>query len=155
MGCGPISTGEYVIEPAVNDCGLKERPVNPNVLFDAQSTSTQSALFNVAEGEAVQLDAYSLCGGQAQVEKVLLSQPVLPLVVDSCVCSLPGQTLAEELACKQMCNWLLTDCASTRYITVAGTYRLVIAQDMLGCAFVVMERMKRRDYNFPEAMVLQ
>lgn len=155
MGCGPISTGEYLIEPVVNDCGLRETPVNPNVLFDAKSTSVESPLFNVAEGEAVQLDAYSLCGGQAQVEKILLSQPNLPLLTDSCVCAVPGAPLAEELACKAMCNWILTDCASTRYITAQGTYRVRITEGMLGCAFIVMERLKRRDYTFPDGMVLQ
>ena len=154
MNCGQISTGEYLIEPVVNDCGLQEPPVNPNVLFDASSTSVQSPLFNVAEGEAVQLDAYSLCGGTAQVQKVLLSSPVIPLVMDGCLCAFPSVPAAEELAVKTMCNWTLTDCASTRYITVAGTYRLLIQEAMIGCAFIVMQRMQRRDYPIPEDMLL-
>lgn len=128
--------------------------MDPSILFDANSISTFSPLFSVAEGECVQLDAYSLCGGQAQVEKVLLSKPDLPFSGDNCVCATPSVPEAQELASKTMCNWTLTDCASTRYICVVGTYRVRITQDMLGCAFVLMERMKRRDHPVPEAMVL-
>lgn len=129
--------------------------MDPNILFDGNSTSVFSALFNVVEGECVQLDAYSLCGGAAQVEKVLLSKPDLPFSGDNCACALPGTPEAEELASKLMCNWTLTDCNSTRYICTVGTYRLTIQQNMLGCAFIVMERMKRRNYPIPETMVLQ
>ncbi len=129
--------------------------MDPSILFDAQSTSIFSTLFNVVEGECVQLDAYSLCGGQAQVEKVLLSKPDLPFSGDNCACATPGVPLAAELASKTMCNWTLTDCASTRYICTVGTYRVRITPDMLGCAFILMERMKRRDYPIPETMVLQ
>lgn len=128
--------------------------MDPSILFDAQSTSIFSPLFNVVEGECVQLDAYSLCGGTAQVEKVLLSKPDLPFSGDNCACATPAVPLAQELASKTMCNWDLTDCASMRYICAVGTYRVRIQPAMLGCAFIVMDRMSRRDYPIPETLVL-
>jgi hypothetical protein len=154
VGC-EIQTGVYVDElPAVNDCGLKERPVDPSILFNAQSTSEFSPTFNVAEGECALLSAYSTCGGTIQIEKLLFSKPELPFIgAGSCACDFPIPT-PEQIAGMDVCGWTMSDCAQIRNICTPGTYRLHAPANLLGCLMVTMERVRQRATPIPQGLVL-
>ena len=153
MGC-EISTGAYVDEmPVVNDCGLKERPVDPSILFNAQSTSEFSPTFNVADGECALLSAYSTCGGVIQIEKLLFSKPSLPLIeAGSCACDFPVPA-PEQQAVMPVCGWTMGDCAQIKHICVPGTYRLHAPVDILGCLMVTMERVAKGATPIPAGLV--
>lgn len=153
-----ICTGEYVDAAATvtGDCGLQEAPLDPTMLFDARSTSPLSRSFQLVDGEAALLTAYSACGCTVCVEKVLLNKPQLPLSQGSCECKLPEVPTPEEVASTTLCNWCLGSCAEIRYITVPGTYRLRIngSQSCIGCVTVTMERVKRAQMPIPDGLTL-
>jgi hypothetical protein len=151
-----ISTGEYVDDALVlNECGLQERPpVDPRILFNAQSTSEFSPTFNVAANECVQLSAFSTCGGEIQIESLLFTRPNLPLnEAGSCVCDGPLVPAPQELAVMDVCGWVLNDCAQIREICVPGTYRLRAPQPLIGCTFVSFERVPRGTTPMPVGLV--
>lgn len=158
-----ICTGVYLepVAPVGWPCGINgpcvigERIVNPNVLFDASSTSEYSRSFQVVEGNCVQLTAYSLAGASVQIEKLFLD-PSANIPFDPTQCGmLPFVPAPAILACKPVCSWVLNDCSDVRYICAAGVYRLhLVPASALGQAFVVMERSQRLNNPVPEGMVL-
>lgn len=153
-----IETGEY-LDPPLAGCGPAgslEAPVNRNVLFDANSTTQYSPTFQVDEGEAVQLTAWSLAGATAQVEKLLLNPAVeLPFQPEGACCPQPAFPQPQIIANKAICSWVLTDCQELRYIAAAGLYRLFLTDPgAVGQAFVTMLRSKRLDHEIPEGLVL-
>lgn len=158
---GSICTGEFigpVLRPDVSldaPCVIGERPVQPNVLFDASSASEFSRSFQVTEGNCVLLTAYSLAGGTVQIEKLYIDPSAnIPVSADGCV-DPPAVPAPAILACKAVCSWMLTDCEDVRYVCAQGTYRLRVSpQSAIGQAFVVMERTQRTDQPLPEDMVL-
>lgn len=158
---GAICTGEYldpefpVCQTLGAPCVIGEPIVNPNVLFDASSTSEFSRSFQVVEGNCVQLTAYALAGATVQIEKLFLDPTAnIPFSEAQCV-DPPAIPAPAILACKSVCTWVLNDCNDVRYICAQGTYRLHLTpSSALGAAFVVMERTKRIDQPVPEGMVL-
>jgi hypothetical protein len=151
-----VSTGQYVDDVTlggVNDCGLAEAPVDPNVLFDPKSTSIYSRSFNVSPNEIVVLSACSTCGGCVQVERLMITKPNIPVDSEgSCGCDLPT-AWPETICSTDQCGWTLCDCAETRIIAVPGTYRLRVTEEMLGCVTVTMERIPRGNTPVPNGMV--
>jgi hypothetical protein len=149
-----ISTGEYVDQYVrVNDCGLEEPPLDPRILFDANSTSPISRSFSVAPGECALLTAYATCACTICVEKLLYSRPTLPLQAGgSCACDLPAAA-PELLASTMICGWCLGACSEIKHICVPGIYRLVMGAGCLGCVTVTFERVPMRDTPIPEKTV--
>lgn len=159
---GSICTGQYLDPETVAGCEninapcvIGERPVTPNELFNAASTSEWSRSFQVSDGNCVQLTAYALAGASVQIEKLYLD-PTANIPFDPSQCGeLPAVPPAAILACKAVCTWVLNDCSDVRYVCAAGVYRLhLIPASALGMAFVVMERSQRLDNPVPEGMVL-
>lgn len=145
MTCA-ISTGEYVEDVAATQgyCGLSEMPVDPTILFDANSTGAVSRSFSVAAGETAVLTVYNSCGCTVGLEKVLFNKPHLPLSSGSCECRDPGVPAPEEVAATNICSWQLGNCNEVREITMPGMYRLRLSSlTCVGCAVVTMERVRR------------
>lgn len=126
-----------------------------NVLFDANSTSQFSRIFQVSEGACVQLTAYSLGGGTVQIQKLYMDPSAnLPVEEAGSCAPVPAVDDPAILACKSICNWQLTDCEDLRYVCAKGHYRLMLTPpEAIGQAFVVMERSEKSDAPIPEELV--
>lgn len=127
-----------------------------NVLFDGNSTNVISRSFQVSEGACVQITAYSLGGGSLQVQKLYLDPTAnIPSEEGGSCDAEPNVPGPGVLAVKNVCNWVLNDCADVRYICAQGVYRLCLTPpSALGQAFVVLERGNKLDNPVPEGMVL-
>lgn len=155
-----ICTGEYLDDEVPHcasigsPCVIGGEPVS-NELFNASSTSQFSRIFQVSEGACVQLTAYSLAGGTVQIQKLYMDPSAnLPVEEAGSCAPVPQVDDPAILACKNICDWQLTDCNDLRYICAQGHYRLMLTPpEAVGQAFVVIERMKSMDNPVPEELV--
>lgn len=127
--------------------------MNPEVLFNAQSTSPFSPTFSVAPGEAVLIDACDLCGGVLQVERVMFTMPNLPTEVGGNCCPNPLVPSPEIECVSQPCGWTIQACSPPMSILTPGTYRLSLTPSSVGCALVKFSRQKLPAYQPPVALV--
>jgi hypothetical protein len=149
-----ICTGEYVDPaPPVDGCPLQEMPMNPEVLFDANSTSEYSPTFSVAPGEAVLIDACDLCGGTIQVERVMVTIPNLPVDPGGNCCPTPAVPTPQIQCSSQPCGWTIQACSPPMSILTPGIYRLHLTPASVGCALVKFSRQKLPAYQPPVGLV--
>jgi hypothetical protein len=151
----PICTGEYIdAGPLAQDgCPLQEMPMNPDVLFDSNSTSPYSPTFSVAPGEAALIDACDLCGGTIVVERVMFSKPNLPTDEVGACCPNPDVPVPVEECVSRPCGWEISACSAPMSILTPGTYRLYLTPSSVGCALVKFSRQRLPAYQPPVGLV--
>lgn len=127
--------------------------MNPDVLFDSNSTSEFSPPFSVAPGEAVLIDACDLCGGTLTVERVMFSKPNLPTDEGGACCPNPPVPAPEVECVSQPCGWTIAACSPPMSILTPGTYRLRLTPSSVGCALVKFSRQRLPAYQPPAGLV--
>lgn len=153
-----ISTGTLV-SPSASGLGqqgrMKDVGSDLMVLFDAQSVSEYSPIFEVRPGEVMLISAFGLTAGQKViVEKMRMAVSSMP---SGSACgggsfTEGGLIQAEDVT--QCGLWALSPCSNLAALGVPGTYRLRLNTEAvagLGTLYVDGLRLQRADaHGIPE-----